>query len=172
MSTNSNPSTTMTFDFLCALLGVDTVDKFMDRCAYWDTNFPSNMTEEEINEEVQRLESQAFDAYVKAVTSVASELFSEHGLELTSSVDDSYTFFLEPQDSWEGAANAIRETINGYGMFEFSSLDEMIQSSSCEDARACAIGHLHWIPKFFEVYGSGTAKGKVEHKLERALRYL
>jgi hypothetical protein len=50
-------------------------------------------------------------------------------------------------------------------MFEFSSLQEFIEMSSCDNAEEVAIAHLHWIPRYYEVYGSGTAKSSVERKL-------
>lgn len=62
MSTKSNVM--MKFDEICQWLGVETMERFMDRCSYWDSNFPPEMTEEEVSEEIERLEGEAASSYI------------------------------------------------------------------------------------------------------------
>jgi hypothetical protein len=53
---NAKSNVTMNFDEICQWLGVETMDRFVDRCSYWDSNFPPEMTEEEVQAEIEHLE--------------------------------------------------------------------------------------------------------------------
>jgi len=73
-----------------------------------------------------------------------------HGLDLEyENIDEA---FVTPEISWEDAAERIRESINGYGEFEFNDLQEFL-SSGPYTPREAVESHLHWIARAPAVYG-------------------
>jgi len=100
------------------------------------------------------------------VTSAIEYLFNNHKLNFVIKEEKKlhkdkngkewpYTikhYFISPENSWEDAANAIKETINGVGMFYFTDLQEFIGSSAQETI--CM--HLHWLKDYPRVYGTSN----------------
>jgi hypothetical protein len=102
--------------------------------------------------------------YVHAVEAAAEKFFELHSLGVTSEKDDG-VYIVEPMESWEKSADAIRETINGVGMFEFSDLDEFLESGPYTPKEA-VLSHLHWMKDYAEVYGDPSP----QRVFERAMR--
>ena len=112
-------------------------------------------------------QAEIYGQWYDAVKSVASQLFEEHGLELTPTGkqgDDKrrYDFKIEPAKSWDEAANKIRETVNGVGYFHFNTLREFLDSGPYT-ARQAVLSHLEHIASYPAVYGSSSARSLYEN---------
>lgn len=68
-----------------------------------------------------------------------------------------YDFKIVPSNSWDDAANKIRETINGVGTFHFNNLREFL-SSGPYTARQAVLSHLGYIKRYPDVYGGSGAR--------------
>lgn len=123
-------------------------------------------TQEEAEQFAQKAEeeeeAEAYRSYTNAVMSVANDLFGKHGLDLVLAKNGSYA--VAPTESWEKAANDIRETINGVGYFHFNTLKEFLDSGPWT-ARQAVLEHLHWIKDYPRVYGEGTATSMFDRRL-------
>lgn len=96
-----------------------------------------------------------------AVEYAATQLLERHGLTLKenrrSPKRRTYEYRVIPMKSWEDAAGAIMETINGVGYFEFNSLREFLESGPYT-AKQAVLSHLHWIKDRPKVYGDTSAQ--------------
>ena len=109
--------------------------------------------------------NELYSKYVAAVEKIAEALLNEHGLMLVKD-EEKHTYKIMPRLNWKDAANKIRETINGVGYFYFDNVGEFLRSGPYT-ARQATLTHLHWIKRWYDVYGDGSAQGR----LDRALRY-
>lgn len=124
-------------------------------------------TEEEAESIAQKAEeeeqAEGFNKWYDAVEAVAEKLFGEHGLELIGKsikgkkVKRPFEFRIVPSKSWSDSAREILKTINGVGTFEFSNLNEFLDSGPYS-ARDAVLKHLHWISWWPEVYGGSSAR--------------
>jgi len=163
-------SNIVTFDRLCRLLGVDSWDKVQDEnidyyCQWWDRD----ATEEENFKVEEEAISDHFKKYYDAVTGVAEDVFGSHGLLLVGKfrrkpVDRPWEFYVRPKVSWEDAADHVRVTINGVGVFGFDSLREFLDSGPYT-ARRAVLQHLGWIPDWYDVYEGSKARSHVERRM-------
>ena len=101
--------------------------------------------------------------YTRAVEAVAEHFFGEHDLLLEDQADGYYVVL--PGSTWESAADHIRTTINGVGMFEFADLEEFLQSGPYT-AEEAVLSHLHWLKRHADVYGDRSAS----NRFDRAMR--
>lgn len=109
-------------------------------------------------------QDEVFAQWYDAVEHVAEKLFEEHGLELhgiaikRKGADNRrpYEFKIVPMNSWNDAADRIRETVNGVGYFHFNNLREFL-SSGPYTAKQAALSHLAWIRDYPAVYGGPGA---------------
>jgi hypothetical protein len=179
-------SNLITFDYLCKLLDVKTIDEHFDgpfessnaNYAYSQAIKEGETEEkaEEISNEIQMdEESEAWRKYRDAVESVAEQAFSEHGLTLLQLEGKphhgwAYRIVLitsrnpDITNDWSKVADHIRHTINGVGYFGFDSLKEFLDSGPYTPRQA-VFSHLHWIKDWFAVYEGGTAKSSLDSKL-------
>jgi len=159
----------LTLDEVSELLGVETFDK-------WDDFYIENCDNYcQCSEELQNQgkcecgyeqgREDLFNRYTNAVDVLAESLLKEHGLKLVDTKKN-WRKKLVPIVSWKDAANHIRMTINGYGMFEFKSVKEFMDSGPYT-AYTVVLEHLHWMKKWYLVYGGFTAR----YQLERRMRY-
>jgi len=95
------------------------------------------------------------------VMAAADALFGEHGLELapikSRGNDRPFEYRIAPTESWDAALKQIIETINGVGMFHFSSRREFLDSGPYATARIGVLRHVHHISSYPEVYGGTSA---------------
>jgi hypothetical protein len=105
-----------------------------------------------------------------AVKQAAYELFGLHKLELDPiegrrKNPRPYEFRIVPATAgkygWEQAANEIRETINGVGMFHFNDLREFLESGPYT-ARQAVLTHIQYIKRYPDVYGTASAHSLYE----------
>jgi hypothetical protein len=78
-------------------------------------------------------------------------------------------FELSIHDPEETAA-ALVEVINGYGLFHFGSVEELISSGPYADATDAVLKHLHWIAEHGKVYGESSPRGVWDRSFERSSR--
>ena len=173
----------VTLDRLCKDMGVDTVEDFYERVVANDYTYSEaykwaigeGKSEEEAEEIARKAEedslSEASDKYMDAVMSVARELYAEHELDLTEDPKNCLQFHVSPTKrdkrgrlDWRSSLECIRQTINGVGYFEFSSVKELLLSGPYTP-RSAVMQHLHCIIDHPRVYGNGTAKYMVERKM-------
>jgi len=115
--------------------------------------------------------NEVYRTWHDAVMSAAENLFGKHHLELIAvpmkrkSVRP-YEYRVQPKTSWDAALKQIIETINGVGMFHFSSAREFLDSGPYASARIGVLTHLHHIKDYPRVYGGTSA----QHLYERAFR--
>jgi hypothetical protein len=129
----------------------------------YDEAFTQAIEDDEDEEEAERLgelarekaweeySGEQYREYQSAIERAVEQYLGFHDLDYTDLGDG--TLEIAPRVSWAKAADAIRETINGVGMFGFDSLEDFIESSSCENAADCVKSHLHHIKDYGAVYG-------------------
>ena len=122
-----------------------------------------------VNEEC----AEADRKYRDAIRIVAENLFAEHDLCLTEvekEGEESY-FTVSPKvkgyNGWYRAAQHIITTINGVGMFGFSSPRELKDSGPYESMPDAVMQHIHWIADYPEVYEGTKARSLVDSYLRR-----
>lgn len=131
--------------------------------ARYEPDLDPTVVEQRVEDSRYKAEQEAsdeiFNKWHTGVMSAANELFDPHGLGLTPKGDSPYPweFIVEPFKSWRDAAEHLRQTVNGYGMFVFDSLKEFLDSGPYTPKEA-VLGHLHWIRHYPEVYGSDSAQ--------------
>lgn len=164
----------VTFDAICKLLKVRNSEKWMDD---WfkisDSYYNPEWTEEENQKAEAEAEAEQWKNYQDAVMSVAERLFGEHHLSLIPVWKGRKhrhieKYRIQPADTktWKDAAEEVRQTINGVGYFHFTTLKEL-QDSGPYTPREVVLNHLHYIPRWQEVYEGGTAAGLVDRELRR-----
>jgi len=163
---------------LAASFKVDTIDAYTERVlenseafgyAYQEAR-REGLSEAAADEAAEKVEQQEVDEavyrYMDAVLAVAERLYGEHGLRLDpiGKGRHPFEFRIEPERSWNDAADKIRQTINGVGMFHFQDLKEFLSSGPYSPKQA-VLQHLGWIADHPRVYGSGTARSMVDRQL-------
>jgi hypothetical protein len=104
--------------------------------------------------------------YHSAVMGVVEDLFEKHGLTLVGKGRSSepFEFKIVPTTSWNDAADKIRRTINGVGMFEFGSLKDFLESGPYT-AREAVLSHLGHIASYPEVYGTASPRRQFDSSM-------
>ena len=133
----------------------DRVDE-MNQTHYWEASRGAEDEEAQLDAE-REAQDDVYKQWYDAVESAASKLFEEHGLELKptgkqGTKDRRYEFKITPANSWNDAADKIRETINGVGDFHFNNLREFLDRQD-GTARQVALSHLGYIKRYPAVYG-------------------
>lgn len=174
----------LTFDGLCELLGVRTSEKWLDD---WDKIsdglWNPELSEEENQKYEEEARDEAYSAYEQAVLQVAEHVFGEHELALnikwgehscrdekkrwqTRRYVKGYKVTPKATHTWQDCANAIRETINGVGYFHFASTKEFCLSGPYT-FREAVLSHLHYVPRWYDVYEGGKAASRVDQAVQR-----
>jgi hypothetical protein len=104
-----------------------------------------------------------FFDWASSVESTASQIFEHLGLQLDE-LKTKWHYTVLPTKSWDSAALKLIQTINGVGMFEFSSVNELISSGPYKNAREAVLKHLHWAKYWPEVYESSSARSMFERR--------
>lgn len=147
----------------CNMMSPDVVD---DHIAEWNDAyseaFSEAIKENKTEEEAENIASEAsdnardeeFSRYVCEVISTAEKLFGFHHLNIEEikKKNNVVVYKISPQETWRKAANEIRETINGVGMFHTYSLRDFLDSGPYTPKEA-VLTHLHWLKDYPKVYG-------------------
>ena len=154
----AQPTGKINIDELAEMLGITPWEKMDDlnEDYYIEAGGGTEEGEQEARDEV-------FRKYHDALNNVADNLFEQHGLTLVPVGKERtpYEFRIVPKKSWADAAEQIRETINGVGMFHFNSLKEFLDSGPYT-ARQAVLQHLHYIKRHPDVYGERSARDQFE----------
>jgi hypothetical protein len=150
-------------DQLAEMFGLpdwDRVDE-MNQTHYWEMSRGAEDEDAQMKAE-QEAQEEVYRQWYDAVEHVGNKLFGEHDLELKptgkqGTKDRRYDFKITPANSWNDAADKIRETINGVGDFHFSSLKEFLDSGPYT-ARSAVLSHLGYIKHYPAVYGGQGAR--------------
>jgi len=110
-------------------------------------------------------------SYVSAVEAAADTYFEYHGLKLVPVHSKPSTYKVLPIKSWADAAERIRATINGDGMFFYESLRVFV-AQTAKNEREAALSHLHWMTSYAAVYGVKSARALYEKEIENGMRYV
>ena len=142
---------------------------FVDSKKYY---LQKGLSKEDAEEKAHESVDENMDGYLKEINrtfdSYAEELLGEVFLDLAQS-GDSGIYTVKPTYSWKESAEAIRELINGYGVFYFGSLGDFIKSAG-PTAREATLTHIHWMRYYPEVYGGGSTQREYNRRLERNCR--
>jgi hypothetical protein len=142
---------------------------FMDAKNYY---LQKGLSEEDAEEKAQESVDENMDGYLKEINrtfdSYSEELLGEVFLDL-SQKGDSGIYTVTPKHSWKESAEALRELINGYGVFHFGSLRDFLKSSG-PTAREATLTHIHWMRYYPEVYGGGSTQREFDRRLQRNCR--
>jgi len=114
----------------------------------------------------QEAQAEVYNQWYDAVEHTADTLFGEHGLEVKpvgkqGTKDRRYDFKIVPANSWNDAANKLRETINGVGDFHFDTIREFLDSGPYT-AKQAVLSHLGYIKRYPAVYGGPGANQMYE----------
>lgn len=145
-------------DQLAKLFGLPDWEKIdeMNQDHYWEMS--RGLKDEDAEMDAQQAAAEeVYNQWYDAVEKAASNLFEEHGLELTQTGKQGkpnrrYDFKIIPTKSWDAAANKLRETINGVGDFHFDDLKDFLHREG-PSARKAVLSHLGYIKKYPHVYG-------------------
>jgi hypothetical protein len=144
----------VTFDRLCQILKVDSLDTFSERLFEYDND---DVDDESHDEEITQ--------YKNAVVGVAEDLFAKHGLSLVER-KDKWSYKVVPVESWASSCREIVQTINGVGYFEFRGARELCESGPWT-MRQAVLTHLGWIADWPDVYEGRKARSLVEGRMRR-----
>lgn len=102
-----------------------------------------------------------------AVVSASESLFGEHYLDIVPASAKRkgvrpHEYKIVPTKGWDAALKQIIETINGVGMFHFSSAKEFLDSGPYATARIGVLTHLHHMKDYPRVYGGSSAQSLYE----------
>lgn len=139
------------------------------------------VSQEEIEAKASEIEQDCIDRecdeqskkYEAALKYVGEKLFEEHNLCLTEveKEGEESHFLIEPKKNsctgWYRAAQALIETINGYGMFGFANVHEFVDHGPYESIKEAVLTHAHWIPSWAQVYEGSKASSMVDSYLRR-----
>jgi hypothetical protein len=170
---------TISLNEYCSMFGLTTIDDLIEMTSEW--------VWETAVDSASDLEPQTPEWEAK-VDSNSGEIWDGINKSYFSSLDSTFQYLAElgvianlnEKDSsitfsskdWEGAAVAVLESINGYGLFHYEDTEDLISSGPYPDTRGAVISHLHWHKSRGEVYGETGIKRIFDLALERAFRYL
>ena len=168
----------LTREEVCSLLGVKSFDAFYETYEGWvlehhwekTAGIPEETTEweaasEESSDYTGNALSQAWEAAFKAAVKVLEEAF-----RLSLKESDDRLHITSP--SWEASAQEVIECINGYGLFHFQDVDDLIRSGPYEGAKGATLSHLHWIQEWGAVFGDDSPRRAFDRAADLSLRYV
>lgn len=122
----------------------------------------TNLSEEFMEAEAEIENEEIFKPWHRGVMAAADDLFERHGLVLSphGRVPPKalpFEYKVTPVDSWLTAASAIMATITGYGMFDYPSVQDFIDSGPYTP-KAAVLSHLGWVKEYPGIYGSASAQ--------------
>lgn len=166
----------LSVDQLAELFGLESFEKIDERNTdyVWeagDSAYKHAIHEGESEKKAEKAREDAegeagVEIYTKwhdGVMAAAESLFGEHHLSLSPATAKRkgvrpFEYKVEPSKSWDAALKAIIETINGVGMFHFSSVREFLDSGPYSTPRIGVLTHLHHIASYPAVYGGTSAQ--------------
>lgn len=166
----------MELDEAAKMLGLPTSEDIFDRMMDYDIGgdafayardeaLKEGKSEEEAEEAGQKAEQEEQDEYhtkwQSGVVSALETLCEHHNLEVKHK---GWEVIITPKTTWTEVLTPLIETINGYGMFHFSSVREFLDHGPYKTTEAVA-EHLHWIKEYPAVYGDASAQSLYERAM-------
>lgn len=159
-----HPPEPLTIEGICKILGIDSPytywDKNADNCEcqvkgeeYWCPE----RKEYVVAEKDWTCEACSFDYAGKVETFFGDVLLGKFKLSLIKKKNGTYELRPQVSRGWTSAAQELIQTINGYGLFYFSSVKEGIASGPYKSAKDFVLHHLGWVSAYYEVYEGGKA---------------
>lgn len=146
------------------------------------TNVADEITDEMYGDpiyeaEIGRLERDLWDKWQDALDEVLEAILGEHDLSFERVIlrrgtgkaryrEHGYRFFPVEGKTWLDVAAHLVATINGYGMFEFDDARDLKDSVPSGSYRQSVMAHFHWFKRSTDVYGTRSAKARMDHALE------
>ena len=173
-----------TLDEIAELLGVEAPDLYFERLIQnmvggeeyeysYRQALKEGLSEGQAEEAALAAEGEVIseyeNAYIEALTATAEHYFGVHQFTLRPAKKNSNWSFKVGalNKNWKLPASRILETINGHGVFEFSTIEDLRDSIPVETFRQAALEHLQWIRHYGEVYGQASP----QEMINRRLRY-
>lgn len=69
--------------------------------------------------------------------------------------------------TWDDAARAVVDVINGVGIFEFRNVEHLVAGGPYASVEDAVRAHIHWLAEYPDVYGDRS----VREVFDRALMY-
>lgn len=151
-------SAVVDYDRIAELLGVKTLREMDEK--YWVDCAPDDPNSED---PISSERDEYWLQYEQAMLSAFEKMLDAHDLKAEPHKGRTYELIIKPKASWKFAAEMVRETINGVGIFYYNSLDEFIDSGPYTH-RAAVVTHLHWLKRRPEVYGEESYRHMVERR--------
>ena len=173
-------SDTVSSDAFCSLFGLTTYETFCDLNMEWTSECAAEVASgfEVDSEEWYEAFDTASETLWKGLN-IAHEKAMKAALDylsndcMISAILDSETGIITfRSDDWNKAMDIVIESINGYGMFEFDSGEDLILSGPYAGAKEATIAHIHWHKERGNIFGESGIKEIFSKALERELRYM
>lgn len=168
----------LTREEVYSLLGVKSLEAFYETYEgwvmehHWETTagIPEETPEweaasEESSTYTGNAISNAWEAAFKAAVKVLEESF-------LLSLEESGDHFRITSPSWEASAQEVIECINGYGLFYFRDVDDLIHSGPYAGSKGATLSHLHWIQEWGAVFGCDSPRRAFGRAADWSLRYV
>lgn len=162
----------------CSMFGITTLDQLVEMNSDWIWESAVSSAEgvephtKEWEERVDSLSEELWSKVNKAYNTSLEATFkylSMLGVDPSLGEDDAVHF---SSSNWEEAGQAILESINGYGLFHYDDLEDLISCGPYDGAKGAVISHLHWHKIRGEVYGDRGIQEVFDQCLENRFRYL
>jgi hypothetical protein len=118
------------------------------------------------DEQIDEAYREYYDSFMRACEFV----FDAHGMMLEGCPQGKedvrpWEYKIIPKEGWEQACRAIMNTVNGVGMFGYSSLKEFLECGPYT-FRSASMSHLSYLKRHSEVYG----EVKLQDRIYKGLR--
>jgi hypothetical protein len=163
---------------VCSLLGIKSPDAFYETYEGWvmehhwkaTSGFQEETPEweaasEESGDYTGGALSDAWNAAFKAAVKVLEGAFN-------LSLEESDDMFTVTSTSWEDSAHEVIQCINGYGLFYFRDVEDLILSGPYVGAKGATLNHLHWIQEWSAVFGDDSPRRAFDRAADYSLRYV
>jgi len=105
--------------------------------------------------------SETYSRWHTGVRTASEQMFAAHRLRLVPAGSkrnlEPSAFYVLPEQDWVAAANEVRKTINGVGIFYYASVRAFCDSGP-DTPRSATLSHLHWLNEYPSVYGTPSAQ--------------
>lgn len=146
------------YDRMARLLDVPTLNEMDDK--YW---WQCEVDDPESDEPTSSERDDCWRRYQGALESIFADLCESHDLVLERKPDE-LAWVIRPKVRWKYSAKSVMETVNGVGLFYFNSLQEFLDSGPYTE-RAAVLTHLHWLKRYYDVYGCGSVRTKMDQAM-------
>jgi NDP-sugar pyrophosphorylase family protein len=156
-------------DEFCRVFQIPTPEEYTEANMDWVAEaswFPEEEEREPVSEDLWKKVDQAWDSAWGEVVKYMKE-----DCKLTISVDADGNIVFDSED-WDETAKEMIESINGYGMFKFEDVEDLVASGPYASVKDAVILHLSWHKHRSAIFGQDGVKQIFEKELEHRARYM